>query len=270
MRRNIYDSELDNWHRRVTRQSEDAIFEAAQLYHTPLDMLYVQPYTTLDDLKKYKALIMPHASIMTKERADLLEEYVRQGGVLIIGCRSGYKDANGRCVMIPQPGLLQKLTATDVAEYTLASPAEEEPWADWNGQRMPMPVFNDVLTPLEGADVLARFGCSYYAGEAALTERRLGKGRAVHLGGAFSREAAMLILAHVGLLEPFAEKVSAPQEVELAMREKDGQQYLFALNYQPKPMEIVLHREVFSLFEEKAVSGSVTLAPYGVEVYRIG
>ena len=267
---NIYDSELDNWHRRVTRQSEDAIFEAAQLYHTPLDMLYVQPYTTLDDLKKYKALIMPHASIMTKERADLLEEYVRRGGVLIIGCRSGYKDANGRCVMIPQPGLLQKLTATDVAEYTLASPAEEEPWADWNGQRMPMPVFNDVLTPLEGADVLARFGCSYYAGEAALTERRLGKGRAVHLGGAFSREAARLILAHVGLLEPFAEKVSAPQEVELAMREKDGQQYLFALNYQNTPQTITLHEQAYSLFTGEAAQGEIELEPYGVQVFRLG
>ena len=267
---NIYDSELDNWHRRVTRQSEDAIFEAAQLYHTPLDMLYVQPYTTLDDLKKYKALIMPHASIMTKERADLLEEYVRQGGVLIIGCRSGYKDANGRCVMIPQPGLLQKLTATDVAEYTLASPAEEEPWADWNGQRMPMPVFNDVLTPLERADVLARFGCSYYAGEAALTERRLGKGRAVHLGGAFSREAARLILAHLGLLEPFAAKVSAPQEVELAMREKDGQQYLFALNYQNTPQTITLHEQAYSLFTGEAAQGEIELAPYGVQVFRLG
>ncbi len=267
---NIYDSELDNWHRRVTRQSEDAIFEAAQLYHTPLDMLYVQPYTTLDDLKKYKALIMPHASIMTKERADLLEEYVRQGGVLIIGCRSGYKDANGRCVMIPQPGLLQKLTATDVAEYTLASPAEEEPWADWNGQRMPMPVFNDVLTPLEGADVLARFGCSYYAGEAALTERRLGEGRVLHLGGAFSREAARLILAHLGLLEPFAAKVSAPQEVELAMREKDGQQYLFALNYQNTPQTITLHEQAYSLFTGEAAQGEIELAPYGVQVFRLG
>ena len=267
---NIFDSELDNWHRRVTRQSEDAIFEASQLYHTPLDMLYLEPYTALSDLKKYKALIMPHASIMTEERANLLEAYVRQGGVLVIGCRSGYKDASGRCPMAPQPGLLQRLTATDVMEYTFASPAEEEPYAVWNGRRMPMPVFNDVLTPLEGAQVLARFGTSYYAGEAALTEHRVGEGRVLHLGGAFSREAAQMILAHLGLLEPLADIVSAPQEVELVLREKDEKKYLFALNYQPQPMEIVLHREAFSLFEEKAVSGSVTLAPYGVEVYRIG
>ena len=267
---NIFDSELDNWHRRVTRQSEDAIFEASQLYHTPMDMLYLEPYTALSDLKKYKALIMPHASIMTKEKADLLESYVRQGGVLVIGCRSGYKDASGRCPMAPQPGLMQKLTATDVTEYTLASPAEEEPYAIWNGRRMPMPVFNDVLIPMEGAQVLARFGTSYYAGEAALTEHRVGEGRVLHLGSAFSRESAKLILEHLGLLEPFADVIRAPQEVELIMREKDGQKYLFALNYRETEKTVTLYRQAVSLFDGETVQGEVVLRPYGVEVYKIG
>lgn len=266
---NIFDSDLDNWHRRVTRQSEDAIFEASQLSHTPLDMLYLEPYTTLEDLKKYRALLMPHASIMMQERADLLEAYVRQGGMLVIGCRSGYKDAHGRCVMAPQPGLLQRLTATDVADYTFASPAEEEPWALWNGRRMPMPVFNDVVTPLEGADVLARFASSYYAGEAALTEHRLVEGRVLHLGGAFSREAAEMILAHLGLLDPFRGIAAAPQEVELIMREKAGKRFLFALNYQPVPMTITLHETVQSLFTDETVQGEITLAPYGAAVYRL-
>ena len=194
---------------------------------------------------------------------------VRAGGVLVIGCRSGYKDEYGRCPMVPQPGLLQKLTATDVTEYTFASPAEEEPYALWDGRRMPMPVFNDVLTPLEGAQVLARFGTSYYAGEAALTEHRVGEGRALHLGGAFSREAAQMILAHLGLLAPFSDIVSAPQGIELIMREKNGQKFLFALNYQPTPQAITLHKAAVSLFSGEAAQGEITLSPYGVEVYQI-
>ena len=267
---NIFDGELDNWHRRVTRQSEDALFEACQLTHTPMDMLYLQSYTTLEDLKKYKALVMPHATIMTEEKAGLLEAYVREGGVLIVGCRSGYKDEHGRCVMTPQPGLLQRLTATDVREYTLASPAEQEPWADWNGKRMPMPVFNDVLTPLMGAKVLARFACSYYAGEAALTENRVGEGRVLHLGGALSREAAEMILEYLGLKEPFSALASAPAEVELIMREKDGGKYLFALNYKERAMTLTLHRVAESLFDGEMMQGDVELAPYGVQVFKIG
>ena len=266
---NIYDAELDNWHRRVTRQSEDAIFECSQLHHTPMDMLYLEPYTTLEDLKAYKALIMPHASIMTKEKADLLHAYVRQGGTLIIGCRSGYKDEHGQCPMAPQPGLLQPLTATDVAEFTFASPAEEEPYAIWNGRKMPMPVFNDVLTPLADARVLARFGTSYYADEAALTEHALGEGRVLHLGGAFSREAAAMILDHLGLLEPLNGIAAAPQEVELILREKDGKRYLFALNYQPHAKAITLHAPAASLFDEKTHQGEVTLPPFGVQVFAL-
>jgi len=267
---NVFDSELDNWHRRVTRQSEDAIFEASQLHHTPIDMLYLQPYTALEDLKKYKALMMPHASIMTRERAELLEEYVRQGGVLIIGCRSGYKDEYGRCVMTPQPGLLQKLTATDVKDYTFASPAEEQPYALWYKDRIPMPVFNDVLTPLEGAKVLARFASSYYEGEAALTEHAVGNGRVLHLGGAFSGEAVRMIWEHLDLLAPFASILAAPQEVELIMREKNGEKYLFALNYQNRPMEIRVNKEMYSLFDDQAYyQGEYELKPFGVQVFKL-
>ena len=266
---NIYDSELDNWHRRVTQKSEDALFEASQLYHTPMDMLYLQDYTTLEELAKYKALFMPHAGIMTGKKAELLEDYVRQGGALVIGCRSGYKDEHGRCVMTPQPGLLQPLTATDVKEYTFAHPAEEEPYALWNGRRMPMPVFNDVLTPMKGAQVLARFASSYYAGEAALTEHRVGDGRVLHLGGALCLESAKMILEHLGLLEPFADIIAAPREAELVMREKDGRRYLFVLNYQPKAISVTLHKPAYSLFENGSVQGETELAPYGVDVFLL-
>ena len=267
---NIFDSELDNWHRRVTRQSEDAIFETSQLSHTPIDMLYLQPYTTLEDLKKYKMLMMPHASIMTKEKADLLESYVRQGGVLVVGCRSGYKDENGRCVMIPQPGLLQPLTATDVQEYTFASPAEQEPCALWNKDSMPMPVFNDVLTPLENAKVLARFAASYYKGEAALTENKLGEGRVLHLGGVFSRKSVSKIWSYLELIDPFSSILAAPEGVELIMREKNGKKYLFALNYLDRTVEIRLNQEMYSVFDdENHYIGEYDLEPYGVRVYAL-
>jgi len=118
--------------------------------------------------------------------------------------------------------------------------------------------------------VLARFGSSYYAGEAALTEHRLGEGRVLHLGGALSREAAEMILDHLGLLKPFADIVSAPQEIELAMREKNGKKYLFMLNYKPRAMTVTLHEPVQSLFTGETLQGEIELASYSVEVVKIG
>ncbi|MBP3656511.1 MAG: beta-galactosidase [Clostridia bacterium] len=266
---NVFDAGLDTWHGHVANQSEDAIFEVSQLTHTPFDFLYLQEDTAIEDLLRYKALIMPHACIMTKERADLLERYVRAGGVLVIGCRSAYKDIHGQCVMTPQPGLLQKLTATDIHDFTFTTPAEDVPFAVWDGRRMQTPLFNDVLTPLDGAKVLARYGSSYYAGEAALTENAVGEGRVLHLGSAFSTESARMILDYLGLTDPCASLISAPEDVELVVRRKDGRRWLFALNYQSTPMTVTLHSGMRSLFSGCVHEGEVTLPPYGVQVWEI-
>ncbi|MDD5899270.1 MAG: beta-galactosidase [Clostridia bacterium] len=266
---NVWDAEIDTLHRAIHNQSENAIFEASQLYHTPCDMLYLRANTTLQDLAPYRALFMPHASILTRDRVRLLAEYVQQGGTLIVGCRTGYKDEYGRCVMAPMPGLLQPLTATDVADFTFTSPAEPVPCAAWDGETFEMPVYNDVLTPLDGAKVLARFTGSYYAGEAALTEHAYGKGRVLHLGGTFTVENTRRILAHLELLEPMRTLVEAPESIELVMRKKDGRRWLFALNYNSFPVSIQLKKPLVSLLTGKESTGNFELAPYGVDVWKV-
>ena len=232
-------------------------------------MLYLRANTTLQDLAPYRALFMPHASILTRDRVRLLEEYVQQGGTLVVGCRTGYKDEYGRCVMAPMPGLLQLLTATDVADFTFTSPAEPVPCAAWDGETFEMPVYNDVLTPLDGAKVLARFTSSYYAGEAALTEHAYGKGHVLHLGGTFTVENTRRILAHLELLEPMRTLVEAPESIELVMRKKDGRRWLFALNYNSFPVSIQLKKPLVSLLTGKESTGNFELAPYGVDVWKV-
>ena len=265
---NVFDAEIDMWHRRVASQSEDAIFETCQLTHTPCDFVYLD-HADAQQLARYKALFMPHASIMTPGRAQLLEAYVRAGGVLIIGCRSAYKDESGRCVMTPQPGLLAPLTSTDIMDFSFASPAEDTPRAVMNGQEMEMPVFTDILTPLSGARVLARYASSYFAGEAALTEHDIGEGRVLHLGSAFGAENTRMILDHLSLTAPLRDIVDAPEDVELVLREKGGCRWLFALNYQPQAQTLTLNVPAHDLITDSPVSGAITLAPYDVRVFRL-
>lgn len=107
---NIFDAQLDVWHGRVSDNSEMEIFVASQLNHTPMDSVYMREDTDAEDLMKYKVLIYPHAEIMTEKTGRVLEAYVRQGGCLIIGARTGQKDVNGQCVMKQMPGLLAPLT----------------------------------------------------------------------------------------------------------------------------------------------------------------
>ncbi len=267
---NQWDMDADAWHRRVGEFSDREIFITSELTHTPYDAVYLRDNTTLEDLAPYPVAFYPHPVVMSEARAELLKAYVAQGGTLILGCRSGYKDSTGKCVTIPQPGLLQGLAGTDVRDFTFTSPAEDPSCAIWeSGEKLETPIFNDILTPLEGAKVLARYGTSYYAGEAALTERPFGKGRVLHLGSAFPRDTARQLLAYTGVLEPFQAYIDAPEGVEVVLREKDGQKFLFTLNFQQAEQTITLKQPAVLLYTGEQAEGSITLPPFGTAVYAL-
>ncbi len=266
---NIFDSETDIWHRRIASASEKEIFAASELNHTPYNIVYMKEETELAELAAYKVLVYPHPFIMSEKRAEVLKQYVANGGTLIVGCRSGLKDMNGKCVMLPQPGLLQELTGTDVRDFTYTSPNEDDIYAVWDGGKIMTPVFNDVLTPLPGTEVLAAYGNGYYRGEAALTRHAYGKGQVLHLGSTFTREGFKELLAYAGALEPFREIVTAPEDVEVVLREKDGQRFLFVLNFMAEERTITLHKPGTLLYTGGTVQGEVTLPAFGTAVYQV-
>ena len=258
---NEWDARLDAFHRRFHRHSEAEIFTASQLSHTPYDAVYLRDETQPEELAGYPVVIYPHPVILTRARAELLRRYVAQGGTLILGCRAGLKDDRGQAVMLPQPGLLAELTGTDVRDFTFVSPNEP--------QDPDTPVWNDVLTPLEGTQVLDTYKTGYYAGAPCLTEHLLGKGRVLHLGSAFSRGRTVQLLERCGILAPFSGEVSAPEGVELVMREKEGRRFLFALNYQTEQQTLTLHRPATLLYTGETQEGTVTLPPFGTAVYEL-
>ncbi len=265
---NACDARLDSWHAKVQAFSEREIFAASQYGHAPYDTVWLDGETPLAALTAYPVLIYPHPFIIDPQRVELLEAYVRQGGTLIVGCRAGLKDMDGHCVTRPLPGLLSGLTGTDIREFTFED-AREPFTALWNGEVVRMPVFDEILTPAEGTQVLARYASNGYAGEAAVTERPLGRGRTIHVGGAFGRDLVKKLLAHAGVCEPFRDIVEAPEAVEIVLREKDGRRFLFCLNYQATKQEVRLKATATSLYDGKCLTGRVVLPPYGTAVFEI-
>ena len=90
-----------------------------------------------------------------------------------MGCRTGYKDSYGRCVMEYLPGLAAELTGTDIPEYTLVAPDEVPVLVDWDGEKVEAAVFNDLLQVKDGTsgEVLAAYVTADYAGTAMEKER---------------------------------------------------------------------------------------------------
>ena len=266
---NEWDTQLDHWHQRVLSASQDGIFEASARHHLPYDTVYVDQPDAAEKLARYPVAVYPHPVIMDQHRADLLRAYVEAGGTLLVGCRSGYKDTTGQCVMLPQPGLLQPLTGSDIHEFTFTTFAEEPSYAMLGDIRLEAPVFNDVLTPIGGGKALAAYQTSYYKGEAALVEKKLGKGRVLHWGSVFTKDNTLPLLTCAGVKPLFAEIAQAPEQVEMALRNNEGKQYLFLLNYLSREATVTLVKPAISLYNGETLAGEVTLPPFGTLVLRL-
>ena len=267
---NVWDASADIWHGRIDYYSENSWFTAAQLTHTPCDFKFLRADTTLDDLKQYKLLVYPHAAILKEETAQLLEQYVKAGGTLVFGARTGYKDEYGRCPMRPMPGLVDALCGVQVEDYTLASPAEPEMTVTWNDKAYAAPVFHEILRPTQDdVEVLASFDGSYYQGKPALCRRKYGSGTVYYLGACFSIDLAKEIMQAVQAVAPYGELISAPECVELAVRSDTEHLYFFLLNYKEQEAEIELKTPLYNMLSGKTESGTLTLPPFGVQVFKM-
>lgn len=267
---NIWDAQLDRWHSRVDSVSQNALFVTLQQTHTPFDYVYLEKISSVEDLGQYEVLFYPHACILTVERMAILEQYVAEGGKLVMGCRTGYKDMNGRCVTDYLPGLASKVTGTDIPEYSFVAPDDGHVMAEWDGAEFEAAVFNDLLAPVgDNAEVLGTYTSSYYAGCPALIRNRFGKGEAYYFGGAFAEDTVRVFLDKLGESEPYEEWIRLPESCELAVREKGGKKYLFVLNYSAEQAEITLKTDMRNLFTGEREMGQIVVEKYGVRIYAV-
>jgi Beta-galactosidase len=267
---NIWDAQLDRWHARVENLSQDSLFIALQQVHAPFDYVYLENHATPESLHRYKVLFYPHACILTKERVELLEQYVAAGGTLIMGCRTGYKDIYGRCVMDHLPGLASKLSGTDIPEYSLVAPDEGKITADWEGSELEAAVFNDILSPTgQNAHVLATYNGGDYAGAPALIHNRFGIGEVYYFGGAFTPDTVKVFLEKLEIAEPYGNLIRLPESCELAVRVKEGRKYFFVLNYLAQSAKINLTAPVRDLWTQDILCGECELEGYGTIVCRL-
>ena len=271
---NEWDGERDQWHGPLDRASRSAIFAAAQHLHTPLDLVHLRftpnHETTAEELSRYGLVFYPHATILTEKAAKVLEEYVKGGGILIMGARTGYKDEYGRCPMHPMPGFARSITGAEVTDYTFARKEEAPVTIDWAGKWVSAPNFHDVLTNVEGGEVVARFAGGYFEGAPALVKKAYpGGGAAYYLGSGFGEDCAKLFLESLGFAEPYAGLACCPEGVELSVRAKGSEKWLFLLNYGGQSADVSVKASLTDAVTGETISGSLTLPPYGTKVLKV-
>lgn len=265
---NEWDGERDQWHGKLDALSQSAIYEAAQLSHVPLDYVYLpnglDHEASVPDLSRYALIIWPHATILTEDSARLLEAYVKQGGRLVMGARTGYKDEYGRCPMRAMTGLAHGLCGTDLSDYTLER-SDMPVKLNWMGQAFDTVQFIDVLRPEAGGEARGTFVGGYMEGQPAVVSKKYaGGGEAIYFGTGFSVALARRIFEVFGVSGTFDDLVDAPERVELAARGE----YLFLLNYDNAVQHVQLRQPLTDAFTGEAVQESIALAPFDVRIFK--
>src|ERR1017187_10305836 len=130
---------------------------------------------TPTQVKSYKLIVVPYPILMLRNEANVLEEYVRNGGHLFTEARTGWVDERGYARgTIPGFGWERMLGVRE--KSTTPKP---ETQIRWGGQQIAGAIFEERFTVLsEDARPLAYFG----DGSPAAFEHADGRGRAIIVG----------------------------------------------------------------------------------------
>lgn len=223
----------------------------------------VSPYAALDH---YKLVVAPDLNVLPEDLANHLLEYVRNGGFLVLGPRSGMKnDANG---LLPQrqPGFLVDALGGRVEQYYALEKDVPVSGVWGNGQATIWAEQMQTLAP--NTEVLMKYGASngWLDGQPAAISRAYGKGRIVYIG-ALLDEKLMETLGGWMIKNSGVESapIAVPDGVEISRRVGDGKQIFLLINFTREDRNVTLPHSMKLLLSGKEAN-TVSLPAYGVEV----
>jgi beta-galactosidase len=250
-----------------------------QLHHKDYDQIevlldYYQPLkdalgavdiveAAVAPLEGYKLVVAPSLNVITDEMAARLAAYVRGGGHLILGPRSGMKDAFNRLQTERQPGPLADLLGGRVEQFY----ALDEEIAVGSGKATIWA--EDLSTKAPDTQVLLRYGKAngWLDGHPAAITRKVGKGSITYVGAlvddAVMKRLIDSALANAGVVRDFA----VPEDVELMTREGGGRRITILINHGRVKRSVTLPRAMTDVLAGGSKS-AVTLEPEGVAVLQ--
>lgn len=209
------------------------------------------------DFNAYPLLIAPAYQLADKELVDRWTDYVKQGGHLVLTCRTAQKDRFGRLPEAPFGSMLTDLTGNEMEFYDLLLP-DEPGTVEMEGNTYSWNTWGEILRPGDGVEVWATYQDEFYAGKPAVTTRRLGKGSVTYVGvdstdGTLEREVLRKLYdrSGIGIME-------LPYGVTLEFRNGLG----IVLNYLDRPYHFALPKGA------TAVIGEEDIPTAGVLVFR--
>ena len=216
-------------------------------------------------LSGYKLVVAPSLNVISETTAKRLTNYVRGGGHLILGPRSGMKDAYNALETQRQPGPLAELLGGRVEQFYALDKAVEVGggkatiWAE------------QLSTAAPDTQVLLRYGKAngWLDGKPAAITRTVGKGRITYVG-ALVDDAVMKTLIDGALSKAkVARDFAVPADVELMTREGQGRRIVILINHGRTAQTVTLPEPMTDILAGGS-KVSVNLPVEGVAVLQRG
>ena len=213
-------------------------------------------------LAQYKVLVAPSLNVIDDALAAKLLTWVKQGGTLLLGPRSGMKDEYNALQPQRQPGPLAEALGAKVEQfYALDKPVTLTPSGTAD-------IWAESLTPASPDTHIALTYSDpggWLDGKAAMVEHRVGRGAIAYLG-TLPDDATLAIT--LKKLAPFSpQRIEAPGNVELCTRRGAHGPITIAINHGDAPATVRLTAPMRDLLTQSSTPvQSLTLAPQGVAV----
>ena len=213
---------------------------------------------------RWPVLLVPALYIASDELLDLLAEYARHGGHLVLTFRSGYADEEARPRSAVMPGVLREAVGAHYLEYTnLAEPVR------LSGLDGEATAWADALVP-DTASVLAGYEHPHLKRWAAVTTNQHGAGRVTYVGTLpDARLAEDLARWLRGTSLPKDHWAERPASVTVTgARDRSGRGLRFVSNWSWEPVTVPVPTAVRDLLSDTDIDAGceLLLGPWDVRV----
>lgn len=219
-------------------------------------------------LDRYKVVELPALNVISQPIADRLMAYVRQGGHLLLGPRTGMKDEYNALEPERQPGPLVDFLGGRVDQFYALD--TEVPVSGDLGSGTANIWAEQLSTQSPETKVLMRYGKSngWLDDQPAVITRQVGKGSITYVGAwldAATLDRLTAQLLQEGGVQPILANV--PAGVEVCRRSNGQKSVLILINHNTEEEHITLPSPMHDLIgSQGSAESSVDLPGYGVAV----
>jgi len=219
-------------------------------------------------LDGYKVVELPALNVISQPIADRLMEFVRNGGHLLLGPRTGMKDEYNALQPERQPGPLVDFLGGRVDQFYALD--ANVPLTGELGSGTANIWAEQLSVQSPDTKVVERYGKSngWLDDQPAVITRQFGKGRITYVGAWL--DPALLSDLTGGLLEEAGVKPilpGVPAGVEVCRRSGAGKSILILINHNTDPEHVALPSPMRVVIEgDGSTVSAVDLPPFGVAV----